>query len=162
MLIKYMIRVLGILFLTSSSHYCGARTWYITNGLGKDADITIKLAACAGKNPTKHIDGGANKSPITVKGWQEDCCISGIQVNGKDVSFKAITQRQRDTIDGMLLMLLANGIAFSMIGQPVFGGGLALLLAAGAGLAAPISEVVDRCSSREIIVATDGAYIVGD
>ncbi len=159
---------LGIIILTGFSQYCSAYTWNVINLTGHPATIKIKLAGCKGdgisnpdsphKNPIppspdlKH----AVKIPFTAeKRYQKNCCIAGVQVNGKDVHFSAISKEQFRLVPSI------SGPTSFVAGVAAEAEAAAIPLAtAGVGAAFGITEAIDRCKSRDLIVATDGAYLV--
>jgi hypothetical protein len=176
---------LGIVIFTSFSHYCSAYTWNVINLTGQSANIKIK-PACVGEGPWSNVPPSPDlKHPVRVPlKAQEGCCIAGVQVDGKDVDLKAITNDQlaklmyispllstggatagatAGTVAGFTAGAVAAPIA--TVATPIAAAvppiaiGAALLLA-GAGAAIGIVEAFDRCKSRDLVIGTDGAYLV--
>jgi hypothetical protein len=110
-----------------------AYTWTVINKLDKDAQIELKLETCAAHNPKAVIPAGGTQVFKVDKWYSAGCCLSGVDVNGKNAGFKWI-----DT---------ADNIAFDSAGW--FAGGttaLAQLI---------VEEGLFRCSDRTIYIVQD-------
>jgi hypothetical protein len=65
-----------------------AYTWTVINKLDKDAQIELKLKLCAGHNPKATIPAGGTQVFKVDKWYNTGCCLSGVNVNGKDAGFR--------------------------------------------------------------------------
>jgi hypothetical protein len=185
---------LGITILTGLNQHCSAYTWNVINLTGQTATITIKLAGCKGDGISQQVPPSDLKHPsgkafTPTKGYQQVCCIAGVQVNGHDIPFKALTDEQFEKLETVTLP--AGWLGGAAVGVPAIISGLAVLtgatagaatgvagveiattfvappvaiagalVLAGAGAAFGITEAIDRCKSRDLVVGTDGAYLV--
>ncbi len=173
---------LGIAILTSFSQYCSAYTWNVINLTGQSANIKIK-PACVGEGPWSNVPPSPDlKHPVRVPlKAQEGCCIAGVQVDGKDVDLRAITNDQLAKLMYISPLLGIGGATAGATAEIVAGftagAGVAsaaapivaavppiaigaALAVVGAGAAIGITEAIDRCKSRDLVVGTDGAYLV--
>ncbi len=185
---------LGIIILTGFSQYCSAYTWNVINLTGHPATITIKLVGCKGDGISQQVPPADLKHPsgkafTPTKEYQQVCCIAGVQVNGHDIPFKALTDEQFEKLKTVTLP--AGLLGGAAVGGPAIISGLSVLtgataaaavglsgietattfvappvaiagalVLAGAGAAIGITEAIDRCKSRDLVVGTDGAYLV--
>ncbi len=182
-----LLMTLVIATLIGFSHYCSAYTWNVINLTGIPLNIKIKLDRCKGENPWKNVQPSSLANPKGIlitpsKPYQQGCCIAGVQIGipekgtntirWKDIEFKAISHDQltrvmalpggitgATTIAGPIELAALAEIPVAAAALPVAMLGT-LLFAAGAGAAFGITEAIDRCKSRDLIVASDGAYLV--
>ncbi len=196
-MMRNMTLAIETIALMGSIQYCSAYTWNILNLTGKPARVKIKLA-CLGKGPENNNVPPAttskegldtekyDKTDRTPLSGKAGCCISGIEVNGKDVTLRALSKQQATAV--LIGALSSAGAAMSVsagatIAATLIGAAAPLqtgiITAAGATIEVPpvaigialaglglalaipaITEGVARCKSRDLIVAQDGAFLV--